>query len=370
MYQRKSDGLWCEKVRDYSGRVKVITAKTETALRKKLRAYETKEENGPTFEAAAVAWYESRDMNFKTEASYRAQIARAEFYFGDILLKDITPDQVKGFVDYLAGQGYAQETVRRGLSVVNMIFKHAITMPGSVVRYNPCTYVSVPRGLKKKRREPPTEEQLASITPDGEMGLFAYFLLYTGLRRGELLALRYEDIDREKMVIHVRRAVVFENNKPVVRDSTKTPAGMRDVPILDPLAAVLPPEGEGYIFGEEEPLTAQAFRNRWIDYCRSCGLAEPFQVEVVDSKGCHYNETRWRPLVTPHQFRHQFASMLEGAGVSELEAQAVMGHASIVTTKDMYTHIRAVKHSTDARQKLNEYISAVADKGTPAPEKP
>ena len=59
-------------------------------------------------------------------------------------------------------------------------------------------------------------------------------------------------------------------------------------------------------------------------------------------RGKEYTTTikDWTADVTAHQFRHEYASMLYEAGIGELEAQKLMGHADITTTKRVYTHIR------------------------------
>ena len=109
------------------------------------------------------------------------------------------------------------------------------------------------------------------------MGLFAFFLLYTGLRRGELLALKWEDIDFENHVINVRQAVTYGGNQPKIK-TPKTQAGNRKVALLDVLEAELkktPVQSQkGYVFGGEKPLTASQMRVRWLDWCKEVGLAE------------------------------------------------------------------------------------------------
>ena len=358
MYQRKSDGRWCEKVK-VEGRKDplVITAKTKTELKKKVDAFRSSGVRGPSFEAAADAWdrWHAGQVEYSTNKSYSAHLDRAKEYFANRYLKDITPDDVQAYVLYLAGRGMARATVARGLHLVNMIFNHAITQPGCPVHYNPCTPAKIPRGLPKSRREPPTPDQLAKVAPTSEMGLFAFFLQYTGLRKGELLALRYEDIDRENKIIHVSRSVSYESNKPIIK-STKTEAGVRDVDLLDVLDEVLPHKKTGYVFGGKQPLTKIAFRKRWLAWCREVGLAEATQIEHKGKNGHTYYSTIWKPLVTPHQFRHEYASMLEEAGVSEFAAQHLLGHSSIVTTKDVYTHLRSKKR-TDTAQLVNGFLS-------------
>ena len=361
MWQRASDKRWCERV-TVNGKKKLITAKSKQELNKKLSDARTYVEHGRTFAESAQAWEDahSATIDTKTMQSYRPHVKRATEHFAQEYIKDITPDEVQAYVDSLAKQRFARDTIHRALNVMNMIFKHEIVQPDASIRFNPCASVTLQKNLPKTRREPPTEDQIVKVTPDSEMGLFAYFLLFTGLRRGELLALKWEDIDFKKKVIHVRKGATYASNQPVVKDRTKTEAGMRDVVLLDVLKVVLkemPVQSQkGYVFGGNKPLTATQFRKKWISWCREAGLAKSEEIEHIGKNGHKYTKTKWLPEVTPHQFRHEYASMLEDAKISEFAAKSQLGHSSITITKDVYTHIRERKANNGVADKLNKYI--------------
>ena len=360
MWQRNSDKRWCERVQ-VDGKPKLITAKSEPELKKKLQDINTYASKGRTFEESADLWEEAhcQTVDLKTFQSYKPHIKRAKEHFTGRYMKDITPDEIQAYVDMLAKKRYARDTVHRSLNIVNMIFNHEIVSPGSLIRINPCSAVKLPKNLAKKRREPPTAEQLIKVTPDSEMGLFAFFLQFTGLRRGELLALKWDDIDEKEKVIHVRRVVSYIGNQPEIKDRTKTAAGIRDVALIDILAAALPKERKkgNYIFGGEKPLTNTEMHKRWLSWCRSVGLAESIEKTTKGKNGKLYKSTIYKPLVTPHQFRHEYASMLEEAGISEFAAKNLLGHSSIIVTKDIYTHIKERKAGKTVTDTLNKYLT-------------
>ena len=364
MWQRKSDNRWCERVPVKQGgkREKLITAKTKAELNKKLANINTYAENGRTFAESAEAWENAHSgvIEIKTMQSYKPHVERAVERFGDSYVKDITPDEVQAFIDYLASKRFARDTVRRSLNVLRMIINYEITSPGSLTRINPCTAVKIPKGLSKTRREPPTEEQLVKVTPDSNFGLFAYFLLYTGLRRGELLALKWEDIDFDNHAIRIKEVATYASNQADVKQRTKTSAGIRNVALLDVLEDVLRKtkhqSQKWYVFGGEKPLSATQFRKGWLSWCRSVGLAEADVTTHKGKNGHTYTNTKWKPLVTPHQFRHEYASMLEDAQISEFAAKNQLGHSSILVTKDIYTHIRERKAGKTVADDLNKYL--------------
>lgn len=367
MFFSKSKGLWIERVIGEDGKTHEVSAKTKSELAKKLYAHQVKVDNGPLFSEIADAWEEfhARKIEPTTAAAYAPHVARAKDFFDGEYIKDITPDRLQAFIDAQAERGYSKDTVRRSKTVLSKLFKYAMVQPGSKVKFNPCAAVDVPRGLSKTRREPPEENQLAKIKPDCEMGLFAYFIFYTGLRDGELLALRWEDIDTNNKIIHVRRVATYATNKPVIKERAKTAAGLRDVPLLDNLLAVLPDQRRGYVFGGDAPLTKTQLRKRWLSWCRSIGEAEAEEYSHTGSNGHTYTRVKYSPKITPYQLRHEYATLLEAAGVSEFDAKSAMGHSSIVVTKDIYTHIQARKHKSELADKLNAHVAKTQPR-TPA----
>lgn len=357
MFQRKSDNLWVEVVK-VDGKDKRITAKSKTALKQKLTALELLQEHGELFGTVADLWQEAHEKNIEatTGSAYTAHVKRAKEFFTGQHINDITPAQIQGFIDDLGRQGYARDTVHRAKVILNQIFNFAITMPGSTLRYNPVTAVKLPRGLNKTRREPPTADQLIKVNPDTEMGLFACFLLYTGMRRGEMLALQWKDIDKRARVITVSDVVQYDTNSGHIKDHPKTEAGTRKIPIPDELYKVLPKgKHTGYVFGGCKPFSASQFRKKWLDWCRENGLAESEIRTFKGKNGKTYEHEVWLPKVTPHQFRHQYATTLYHAGVDELDTKSIMGHSSITVTRDIYQHISERDKKSNAASKLNDY---------------
>lgn len=358
MFQRESDGLWMEYVY-VDGKRKRISAKTKNDLLRKIREDQIARDKQWLFENIADNWEtaHAKTIEATTGSAYTPHVTRAKDFFAGQYVDDITPDKAQAFINSLAKQAYARDTVQRAKSVLNQIFNYAITLPGSPIRYNPVTAVKIPRGLSHTRREPPTEEQIIKINPDTEMGLFACFLLYTGMRRGELLALRWENIDLENKWIDINSAMQYDTNSGHVKDRAKTEAGNRGIPIIDKLLAVLPTDKHsGFVFGGCKPLSATQIRKRWLAWCKENGLAEAKIERFQGKNGRTYTHTVWKAKVTPHQFRHQYATYLFEAGVDELDTKNTMGHASIVVTRDIYQHIRERKKKNNVADKLNTYF--------------
>jgi integrase len=360
MYQRKSDGLWAEAVTLKNGKKKVLYGKTKNELRKKLVAFTGNVENGVTISEALEVWQEFKadSVSYKTLEGYAAPVKRINCYLGDCYIKDITPAQIQAMVRDIAAKGYKRSTVQRPLDILRMMFDYFITLPGAQVSTNPCAAVRLPSGLKQGRRDLISREDAQRIRESlyKDFGLFAYFLMYSGLRKGEALALRWEDI--HDGFIHVSKSLSWQPNQPVIKQP-KTEAGIRTVPLLAALADVLPKSKKGYVFspdGGKSPLTQIQFRHRWEAYCKAAGLSDIITTEHTNPNNRHtYVSNTYVPRISPHQLRHEFVTLCFDAGLDEQDTQVIVGHASASTTREVYNHIKESRKILSA-DKLDSYL--------------
>ncbi len=335
---KRKDGRYCKKI-TIDGKQVAFYGKTEKEILNKIRTYREKQDNGKTFAEVADEW-DTEHREYASAATikrYAACLERATEYFGSKYIKEITVSQVDNYIKLFAKTGMALKTVKMQRSVINMIFKYAVLK--EYITTNPCQYVPVPKNLKQTCRELPEDSDI-EIVKNGvncTFGLFAYLILYTGLRRGEALALQYKDFDFGRKIIHVTKSVSHAHNVPEVKEP-KTAAGTRDVILLDCLADKIPKlKQNDYLFSNSkgELLHGSNFNRLWDKYVEETGVK-----------------------LTPHQLRHAYATILFEAGINDKDAQTLMGHSSINLTRDIYTHIRE-KRMSETAGKLNQYVSKV-----------
>ena len=170
--------------------------------------------------------------------------------------------------------------------------------------------------------------------------------LYTGMRVGEVNALKVEDIDLESNVIHIRRTLIKINKQYVIGDTTKTPASVRDIPISTKARGVLKlaikemhSNDDGLLFYDKKretvinPLcTSSALRRS----CMRCG---------IDPR-------------SSHALRHTFATRCIEAGVPAVVLKKWLGHTDIHVTLDTYADVFDKMHN-DAIDKFDEYINSL-----------
>ncbi len=332
-YTIRSDGLH-EAIRVINGKRVAFRGKTDAIVERKMIEYREKVEQGPLFQDVAEDWKEQHypTLSPATAKGYNASYNRAVERFKNQPIKELKAQGIDALLQRLARQQYSRKVVATQRLVVNLICHFAV-MEG-IININPCTEVKVPKNLKHTPRELPSDEELEIVKKGWKDpgGLLPYFILYTGCRRGEALALTWKDINWKKKLITINKSVCYGTSGTAIK-CPKTPAGTREVILLNKLAEVLPRRiGNDLIFpgpdgGFIKESTYQGRWNRW--------------------------RTRVGVTLTAHQLRHGFATMLYEAEIPERDAMDLLGHSDIKLTHNIYTHIRKSRKETTAT-KLNQ----------------
>lgn len=307
-----------------------------------------------TFSAVADAWEEEHvgTLVRGTQATYRAPLQALRNELGDKLISDVTAADLNRILLREKAQGYSYKHAALTKSIMKQVLDYAVIQ--GYVTHNFVPSVTVPRGMKKGRVEAPTEDQQALIAAnlDKPYGDFVAILLYTGMRTEEAAALRWGDVGEDSIHIH---AAVDLHGTPRLK-ATKTEAGERDVPILPQLVPYLQrPAGAkdtDYIFNDKgELLSRGQITSRWLTWCKAAGLATQRTYDGRHRGKTECTRVEWRPLITPHQLRHNFATVLYEQDVDILTAKDIMGHKDIATTQSIYTSLRK-KHREQEIKKI------------------
>lgn len=340
MYQRP-DGLY-EKILTINHKRIAFRGKSEREVTRKILEYHEAEERGPLFSDVAWDWREEHfdKLAYNSVRAYTKPFERVLEYFGADYIKDIKPSDVDKFVKYLALERYyAAQTVTAHLNITHMIFTYAVVH--DIISVNPAEQVKVPKGLKKTSRRAPTDEEIEIVKANinKPFGLFYFFVLYTGCRRGEALAIQFKDIDRKNKVIHITKSVYYEGCTPKIK-KPKTKAGERTVPLLDILADKLPKgKPDHFLFGGDSPLRKANMQDGIRSYKKKTGLN-----------------------ISPHYLRHGYATILFEAGIDVKTAQSLLGHSDFQTTMNVYTHMSA-EHAQKGGEKLNDFLKTTQNNG-------
>ena len=239
---------------------------------------------------------------------------------------------------------------------------------GRVIPTNPVEQVelaAVGRKAEQRRALTAEEQQWIWNTPHRAQPV-AVIMMLSGLRRGELATLPWNDVALTARTITVNKAIEYDSNgTPTLRHVTKSDAGMRTVDIPQRLAdymAAMPRDGLLVIHSAKgEVMTATAWAKLWRSYMRELnikyGTRTPADLERMrSSKPGPKVFDMTIPPITMHWLRHTFCTLLYLAGVDVVQACAQMGHADVSTTLRIYTHLDAI-HKRKSVDKLDAYLS-------------
>lgn len=297
--------------------------KTAHELKQKIFEYNQRADAGPLFDDVAAAWWEEAEpeLALQSRRGYLRACSKAREQFKDIYIKEIQAKDVTAYLKTLARQYSSQKTIDKYRLVINLIFKYAIE--NGDIEYNPASAAKAPKGLQKAKRKAAAPEDEQIIKERSDLWLFPFFAIYTGMRKGEILALKWKDIDFENDLINVYKSVEHDGNKPGIK-GTKTKAGTRTVPLLAPLKDKLleirAKNQEEYIFSADgsEPLTERRYNTLFNKYREATGIT-----------------------CTAHQLRHSFATIAFENDVDPKTVQEILGHKQLSTTMDIYTEFRS-----------------------------
>lgn len=332
-----------------------------------------KEAPGPlTFSDIAQKWHDAKwdKMRSGTQVCYAPAYKRAIERFGDRIAAEIESFEIANHLEWLKSQNYSGTTIRAQRVIYNSVFRYAIIDPvmGREIRINPVSNVPIPSGIKKPtQRTAPEDDIVQKIRTEGlnaRFGLFALFVMSTGLRRGEALAIQWRDIDFKAKKISVTKKLSYEGKKPAIEE-TKTSHGIREVPILPDLifalSAAKPNNASptDYVFHGEDAskfMPEITYRRYWLRYCKDMGFVTDDPETRISKQGKRYIVHHYKNTLTAHVLRHGYATMLFEADIDEYTAKTLMGHSKIQTTRAIYTHLRN-KKKTESLEKLEKYVA-------------
>lgn len=253
-------------------------------------------------------------------------------------LKSVTPRELQNLLNGLRDEKYSRATVNTVCSILKKALTYATSFAG-LIPSNPARDIVLPRFFSAGK-----EEDVACFTPEEMKKIFAHFppghdfymmislSYYAGLRLGECCALMWDDVDMKDMTIRICRTLV-KQGKEWGFQSPKTENSARTIYFGQNLYKIL----------EAQRLRQMQNRMKYGPWYRDNHLVAPHEsgeIMTPDNmryfgKWCHKTFGRG----TFHSLRHTYASQMLEAGADLELVSKQLGHSSIVTTTNIYSHI-------------------------------
>lgn len=230
--------------------------------------------------------------------------------------------------------GLSVKTVREFKNILSSVFK--LAQKKRVLRDNPCDLVELPTMTKKEPTFYTTRQTVTLLDNIKHENIYpiVFITLMYGLRRSELLGLKWDSVDWDNRLLKIKHTVVKYDNV-YEKDKTKTQSSYRAYPITDEVMAVLRKAkademNNQKIFGSEYHKNDYVFK--WPD-------GRPFSPDYVTARFRKLLKKYDLPHIRFHDLRHSCASILVNDGYEIKDISDWLGHASIQITADYYGHL-------------------------------
>ena len=338
--------------------VKSVYAKSESECKKKLREMikqihsndyvYVQKKSVKTF---MDSWLENVKKNELKPNSYDRLEQTLKYdvypYIGEIQLSAIKTDDVQRMINSLRDTDKSHSAIKKAYDAVNACFKLGLIQ--KTVAINPAVGVSIPSKKQFKKKEIPcyTKQEAAQLTAQAmslckngkrryPMGAFVPFLINTGLRLGEFLALQWDrDIDfyKKTITIHTNLVSVKDRSKEsgyqlLEQDSVKTDAGQdRTIPLNeDALAALLDIR---QVTGEK----------KYVMTTSGNKLMRPTDLDQMFRRIAVASGLPEEKIYGVHALRHTFATLLLSNEVDIKTVSKLLGHSDVTITYNTYIHV-------------------------------
>ena len=333
--------------------VKGNRRKAEQLLRKTLQEYEERENCISTdilFSEYIKIWLERKKsrIDIVTYQGYLVVATRMIIpYFEQRKekLTDVTRRMLQAYFDELYNTGHTRygkplsvTSIRRYKNIINQTLNEAVK--DDLIPSNPCLYVELPKSEKFPANfynANQIKALFAAIKGDVLENLIKITVLY-GLRRSEVLGIKWDSIDFESRRLEIKHTVVTVLTQ-VEKDKTKNSSSHRSF--------MLTPEAMA-IFEEEqrkEEENRELFGDDYIEseYVFKWDNGKPFSPDYVTGHFDKLLKKNDLPHIRFHELRHSCASLLLNNGYTLKDVQEYMGHANIKMTADIYGHLDSLR---------------------------
>ena len=288
-----------------------------------------------------------REKNFKnleitTQEGYIQKIEKhIKQYLGNLYLEDIKPLHLQNFYDKLLLEG--RKDKKGGLSERTVLSIHRIihsslkqAVKWQLIVRNVADNVEPPKA-KKYKANFLTDEQtkkLLEIAKKTDIYIPVAIAVYTGARRGEILGLRWDNVNLDKGYVKIVDNLCSTNNGVIIKQP-KTNNGIRTIAISKNLINILKKHTITQL--ENKMLFGNCYQDNNLVCCYENG--KNFNPKRFSAKFNELLKKNNLPIIRFHDLRHSHASLLVKLGVKPKEISERLGHSNIGITMDLYSHL-------------------------------
>lgn len=288
---------------------------------------------------------ESRGAKHGTIVRYRELTTRIYPAIGHIKLKDLRADHLNSLYTHLSqsgqnkrtGEGLSAKTILEHHRLISTVLEQA-TKDG-LIPFNIAGRATLPK-IQKKEVNYFQPEQVTAIrealeTEPIKWKTLVHLLLITGVRRGELLGLKWDKVDMDGNRLHICNNVLYTPDRGIYEDTPKTSTSDRFITVPPETVRLL----RQYKAWQNEERLRLGRYYQYQGFVFSQDNGSPMHPDSVTDWLKKFSKRHGLPHINPHAFRHTMASMLYFNGVDSVSISKRLGHAQVSTTANIYAHV-------------------------------
>ena len=364
---KRKDGRWCAAYFDEAEKRRYVYGKTQAEVKQKLKDRKKQEGVSTRKDYVFQDWIKEYLENHKrnevkatTYSSYmdiyRKHICGTDL--GMLLLSEVTTHKLQVFYNSKISEGYNSKSVKHIQVIIKSSLEQAVRE--RVIIENPDAFTSIPKKVRYEAKTLSKDEVdiLVNDAKEEELYPIVVTTIYTGMRKGEIMGLKWENVDFDERKIYVKQSLCR------VQDEELDDNGMRHAKYQ-----LLEPKSKKSI--RTIPMLEEVYK-ALMEQRRRQGIYKVTYKEIYNDQGFVFANYKGEHLaqrpfmekyhkllkkyaitdVRFHDLRHTFASLLIEADVSMPVLQSLLGHSTISTSVDIYGHISDDKKKS-ALEKLN-----------------
>lgn len=310
-----------------------------------------------TFSELFYQWFEIYKTTVKDSSARTTKIvftANLIPKLGNIKITNITTQTLQ---EVIVNLSETHKNIYRFKKVLKLLLDYAVDI--NILKDNPVKKVKLPKieTIKDDKETYYTKEELNTFLSFFEHDIKYHtifrVLAYTGIRKGELLALRWEDVDYNKKTLRINKTVSVDINGKDIISTTKTKSSNRVISLDIRTLSIL----KKWQFEQKTFLLSLGYNANNESQFIFSNMENHFLSNTAISKKmkavCKKHNFKCIKL---HGFRHTHCSLLFEAGVSIQEAQSRLGHSNINTTMNIYAHVTD-KQKENVAEKFDKYMT-------------
>lgn len=351
----------------FNGKRYTIYGKSLKEVQKKLRDTQYEIEHGIFAKPEKVtvdSWFKVWKEEYASNSMRENTLAHVDSMYkhhikseiGHMKMQDVRTEHIQMLLNKMKKQDYSSDFMKRVKNVVSQMFKQAYR--NDMIMRNPVDNAVTPSGKAKKEHRVLTEQEqklFLEYAKDSEYEMIFVLGFSTGMRIGEIQALQWENINFKESEIRIEGTLVKVDGKEYTKGPTKTKSSIRTVPLLPEIAKRLkehrkrqweyrimlgdkwqPVKGlEDLLFCTAigRPLSRSVLYNAINNIIELINHDERVKANAENRKAVVYKH------FSSHTMRHTFATRALENGIPPKVVQELLGHSTIKTTMDIYTHV-------------------------------